>query len=101
VPLPVSVQLIASNSTTATYQLSGSSPITLQVTGDCWVDVHQGGATGPSVLTTTLVPGQTESFSGAVWMRLGNPTAVVIRVGTSAVPPAPITAGQPYDLDFQ
>jgi hypothetical protein len=100
-PVSVPVQLIASNSTTTTYQLTGSSPVTLQVTGDCWVDVHHGSETGPSVLTTTLVPGETQSFSGPVWMRLGNPTAVAIHVGTSSVPPAPITAGQPYDLDFQ
>jgi hypothetical protein len=100
-PVSVPVRLIASNSTTATYQLTGNSPITLQATGDCWVDVHQGGETGPSVLTTTLLPGQTESFSGPVWMRLGDPTAVTIQVGTSSVPAAQITAGQPYDLDFQ
>ncbi len=93
------VRLVSASSGVSVYQLSEAARITLSASGRCWVEVRAGSSTGPVVHETTLVAGQVERLTGPVWVRLGNPTAVRIEVGSTTLTP-PVTTGNPYDLDF-
>jgi cytoskeletal protein RodZ len=61
--------------------------------GDCWVDVRAGGPTGAMLFEGTLIRGETKRFSltHAVWVRMGNPNALDVRVAGKPVglPTAP------------
>ena len=94
------VKLLSSSTAGSVYQLSDSAPITLTTSGRCWVEIRSGNSSGPVIHEATLVAGSTEDLSGPVWLRLGNPTAVEITVGSTTVTP-PVTAGGPYDLEFR
>jgi cytoskeletal protein RodZ len=55
--------------------------------GDCWVDVRAGGSTGALLFEGTLTRGETKRFSltHAVWLRMGNPNALDVRVAGKPV----------------
>jgi hypothetical protein len=94
------VELLSRSASGSVYQLAGASPITLSTSGRCWVEVRSGGATGPVIHEATLPAGSTEVLDGAVWLRLGNPSAVQITVGSTTLTP-PLPAGGPYDVEFR
>ncbi len=55
--------------------------------GDCWLEVRVGSATGRVLFSGTLNDGATKVFRGAaLWLRLGNPPALRIRVHGTKVP---------------
>jgi len=57
-------------------------------TGDCWLQVRRGGATGQILFEGTVEQGRTRVWRGDVlWLRLGSPSAVGIRVGSEKMPP--------------
>ena len=49
--------------------------------GDCWLEVRKEGASGMVLFSGTVSKGATKVFSGtALWLRLGNPSVVRLRV---------------------
>ncbi len=55
--------------------------------GDCWLSVHAGGPHGALLFEGTLSQGSTKRFAltHAVWMRMGRPDVLDVRVGGRAV----------------
>jgi cytoskeletal protein RodZ len=52
--------------------------------GDCWLNIHAGTEHGTLIYEQTLLQGKTlhvRLTSGPVWMTIGNPTALDIRLG--------------------
>jgi hypothetical protein len=93
--------LVSQSSTTATYQVSGSPTITITFNSACWTQVRQGSPSGTLLFEGTESAGATKQLTGPVWVRLGNPTAVSISVGGTTVAQPTVTAGTPYNLQFQ
>jgi cytoskeletal protein RodZ len=52
--------------------------------GDCWLDIHAGSRNGALIFQGTLMQGKTlpvSLTSGPVWMTVGNPPALDVRLG--------------------
>jgi cytoskeletal protein RodZ len=52
--------------------------------GDCWLDIHAGSQSGALIFQGTLLQGKTlpvSLTSGPVWMTVGNPPALDVRLG--------------------
>ncbi len=65
--------------------------------GDCWLEVRAASAGGRVLYSGTLEQGATKVFRGRVlWLRLGNPPALRIRVGGTKVPRIPDTGPLDY-----
>lgn len=63
--------------------------------GSCWLEARRGSATGALLAERTLAPGQAVHLHGRrVWLRLGDPSSVRLRVNgkmlTAAYPAQPI-----------
>jgi hypothetical protein len=63
--------------------------------GSCWLEARRGSATGALLTERTLAPGQAVHLNGRrVWLRLGDPTSVQLRVNgrtlKNAYPAQPI-----------
>jgi hypothetical protein len=57
--------------------------------GDSWVEVRRDGATGKVLFSGTVTKGKTRVFVGDVlWLRLGNPSAVRLRVEGRRIAPS-------------
>jgi Helix-turn-helix domain/Domain of unknown function (DUF4115) len=55
--------------------------------GDCWLQVRAGSATGPVLYEATLPQGRSIGFArGFLWVRLGAPASVDLRVHGKLVP---------------
>ena len=64
--------------------------------GESWLEVRRGSATGTVLFSGTVTNGKTKAFVGDVlWLRLGNPSAVRLRVDGRAI--APIKDAGPVD----
>ena len=64
--------------------------------GDCWLWVRAGGATGPTVYEATLAQGKTLSIdlkNGPVWIDVGDPPSLDVRLGGKLVSGLPRQAG--------
>jgi len=64
--------------------------------GACWLEVRQGSASGTLIYENTLQQGQTlpvKLTSGPVWMRLGDPPSLDIRLGGKLVRGLPSQPG--------
>jgi Helix-turn-helix domain/RodZ C-terminal domain len=64
--------------------------------GACWLEVRQGSASGALIYENTLQQGQTlpvKLTSGPVWIRIGDPPKLDIRLGGKLVPGLPSQAG--------
>ncbi len=64
--------------------------------GDCWLWVRSGSASGPTVYEGTLLLGKTlpiDLKSGAVWIDVGNPPGLDVRLGGKLVPGLPRQTG--------
>jgi cytoskeleton protein RodZ len=64
--------------------------------GDCWLWVRSGGANGPTLYEATLVQGKTLSIdlkNGPVWIDVGDPPRLDVRMGGKLVPGLPSQAG--------
>jgi hypothetical protein len=49
--------------------------------GSCWLEARRGGENGALLTERTLAPGQAVHLHGRrVWLRLGDPTSVRLRV---------------------
>lgn len=83
----------ASASRTATPTPSASATVAkdavrLSVGGSgCWLEVRRGDALGPVLYSGTLVPGKVKLFrEKSLWLKIGNPGALSIRVGEKDQP---------------
>ena len=57
------------------------------VAGDCWLEVRKDSPTGRVLYSGTLARGRTKVFrESALWLRVGNPPAISIRVGAKVTP---------------
>ena len=93
--------LISSTPSVALYSLRGPATITLTASsGVSWVELRRGDQSGAIVYQGSLRPGQAQTITGPAWVRLGNPTAVVIAVNETPITAPALTAGEPYDLQF-
>jgi cytoskeleton protein RodZ len=66
------------------------------VRGDSWLWIRSGSASGPTVYEGTLLQGKTlpvKLTSGAVWMRIGDPPNLDIRLGGKVVSGLPTQVG--------
>ena len=64
--------------------------------GNCWLDIHAGSANGPLVYEGTLAQGKTLPVtltSGPVWMTVGDPPALDVRLGGKLAPGLPSQTG--------
>jgi cytoskeleton protein RodZ len=64
--------------------------------GDCWLWVRSGGASGPTVYEATLAQGKTLPINlknGPVWLDVGDPPMLDVRLGGKLVHGLPAQAG--------
>jgi cytoskeleton protein RodZ len=104
-PPSTSPTTTATHHTTTTTQRRHSKPtaparptraVVVASSGSSWLWIRSGSATGPTVYEGTLLEGKTLSVSlkhGSVWIRIGDPTSIVIRLGGSPVRGLPTQAG--------
>lgn len=82
-----SPEATASPSPTATEAPADQVRITAR-DGDCWLRVRRGGADGEIVFEGVIAKGTTRVWAAEVlWMRIGSPSVVGIRVGGEKLPP--------------
>jgi cytoskeleton protein RodZ len=78
---------------------TGALPTTAVVVasrGDSWLWVRSGGAAGPTVYQGTLLQGKTLPVNlknGPVWIRIGQPSSVEVRLGDKLVHGLPTQVG--------
>lgn len=81
-----SPSLSASPSPTAVSATASQVRLTAR-DGDCWVQVRRGGAEGAIVFEGIIAKGTTRVWRAEVlWLRIGNPSVVGIRVGDKKMP---------------
>ena len=79
-------------SRTSTHVSTGALPSTAVVVasrGNSWLWVRSGNANGPTVYQGTLLQGKTLPVNlknGPVWIRIGDPTSIDVRLGGRLVP---------------
>ncbi len=63
------------------------------VRGDCWLSIHAGGPHGALLFEGILSQGATKRFSltHAIWVRMGRPNVLDLRVAGQAVDGLPAT----------
>ncbi|MGZ4411773.1 MAG: helix-turn-helix domain-containing protein [Gaiellaceae bacterium] len=62
--------------------------------GDCWLSVHVGSATGPTLYEATLVLGHSLRFARrTLWIRVGAPSSLDIRLNGRRLPLPPAGGG--------
>jgi cytoskeleton protein RodZ len=64
--------------------------------GDCWLWIRSGGASGPTVYEATLSKGKTlpvDLKNGPVWIDMGDPSSLDVRLGGKKVTGLPTQAG--------
>jgi hypothetical protein len=78
-------------------------PINLSVvaTGSCWIEVRSGSAAGTIIFQGIINPGARPRFSdmAGLWVRLGNPAGVQVRVNDTALPLPTVAA--PYNVTVE
>lgn len=72
-----------SGSGTVTYTLAAGTHVQISVTDKCWVEARRGGESGPILLATDLVAGQTETLEAPLWLRFGNASVATVTVGAT------------------
>jgi cytoskeletal protein RodZ len=73
-----------------------SSAVVIASHGSSWLWVRSGSANGPTVYQGTLLQGKTLPVSlkhGSVWIRIGDPTSIQIRLGGKLVHGLPTQVG--------
>ena len=73
-----------------------SSAVVVASRGSSWLWIRSGGAAGPTVYQGTLLQGKTLPVnlkSGAVWIRIGDPPSIDIRLGGKLVHGLPTQVG--------
>jgi hypothetical protein len=97
---PTPAVLVTDSPGSSTYHVDTSATIRLAARGSCWVEIRQSSPTGPLLYEGDLLAGQTRAVGGPAWVRLGNPTSMVVTVNGTSISPPGLVAGEPYDLQF-
>jgi cytoskeleton protein RodZ len=77
---------VTTTTTSATQSPPPAQPAGVRMTvtaaqGSCWLEARRGSASGALLVERTLAPGQAVHLHGRrVWLRLGDPTSVQLRV---------------------
>jgi len=88
---PPATQPVTSPDTTATQTPPPAQPAGVRMTvtaaqGSCWLEARRGSASGALLAERTLAPGQAVHLHARrVWLRLGDPTSVRLRVNGKAL----------------
>ena len=86
-PATVSHHTVPKKKAHKTRRVSRALPtraVLVAARGDCWLDIHAGSQQGTRLYEETLAQGKTlpvKLTSGPVWMTIGNPSALDIRLG--------------------
>jgi cytoskeleton protein RodZ len=64
--------------------------------GDCWLQVRRGGEGGPVVFEGTVEQGRTRVWRAPLWLRIGSPPSIGMRLGGKKLPP--IDEAGPVDV---
>lgn len=73
-----------------------SRAVLVAARGNCWLDIHAGSKNGALIYEGTLAEGKqlpVKLTSGPVWMTVGNPPALDVRLGDKVAPGLPPQAG--------
>ncbi len=102
-PAPASTGpiLVTTTSGYSEYRTAAPATIVLAGTGRCWVEIRQSSSNGQVLYEGILVAGESRTIAGSVWVRLGNPTEVVLTVNGQALAPPSLIPGEPYNLEFE
>jgi hypothetical protein len=102
-PAPASTGpiLVTTTSGYSEYRTAAPATIVLAGTGRCWVEIRQSSPNGQVLYEGVLVAGESRTIAGSVWVRLGNPTEVVLTVNGQALAPPSLIPGEPYNLEFE
>lgn len=93
------VRLVSSVGGLATYHVASNAAVSVTADQPCWVEIRRNGPTGPVTFTGVLTAGESHGLAHRSWIRVGDPAALRVRVGTVTVTP-PGSAGDPVDLQF-
>ena len=86
--VPPTLAATSASATEAVYTVTaGSLQVSVDASAPCWVELRSGSPSGPVVYEGTLQTGASQSFStgNGLWMRLGNPGGVQMRINGAAV----------------
>ena len=86
--VPPALTATSSTPTDALYTVApGQLQVSLSASGPCWVELRTGSPSGPVMYEGIMQAGASQSFSagGGVWLRLGDPGGVQLRINGSAV----------------
>jgi hypothetical protein len=73
-----------------------SSAVLVAARGNCWLAIHAGGESGALIYQGTLLQGKklpVKLTNGPVWMTVGNPPALDVRLGGKVAPGLPTQVG--------
>ena len=99
---PPATQPVTGSTTSASQSPPSGQPAGVRMTvtatqGSCWLEARRGSASGALLAERTLAPGQVVHLHGRrVWLRLGDPTSVRLRVNGTAL--ANAYPAQPINL---
>ena len=99
---PPATQPVTDSTTSASQSPPSGHPAGVRMTvtatqGSCWLEARRGSASGALLAERTLAPGQAVHLHGRrVWLRLGDPTSVRLRVNGTAL--ANAYPAQPINL---
>lgn len=86
--VPPALTATSTSATEAVYTVTaGSLQVSVDASAPCWVELRSGSPSGPVVYEGTLQSGASQTFSAGngLWMRLGNPGGVQMRINGAAV----------------
>jgi hypothetical protein len=93
------VRLVSDAPGQATYRVTGSPTTSLSTASlSSWVEVRSGGPTGTVSFAGDIPAGSAQTFTGPVWIQIGNPGTVSVQLNGTAVHPPGLRAGGPFDL---
>ncbi|HEY3810644.1 MAG TPA: DUF4115 domain-containing protein [Acidimicrobiales bacterium] len=101
VPASTAPVLVTTSAGYSEYRLTGPATVQLATDTICWIEIRQGGPTGPVLYEGDLSAGQTHVAPPSTWVRLGNPGHVTVTVNGVPISLPSLIAGQPYNVMFE
>lgn len=103
-PEPV-LTFAATDGSTHVYTITNAEGLKLELSlpgGSCWVQVKQGGSSGTEISQKTYAKDQTDVWEveDSLYVRLGNPRAVQLKVNGIEVEPEKFLADNPINFQF-
>jgi hypothetical protein len=101
VPASTAPVLVTTSAGYSEYRLTGPATVQLAADAVCWIEIRQGGPSGPVRYQGDLAAGQTRLAPPSAWVRLGNPGHVTVTVNGIPISLPSLVAGQPYNVMFE